>query len=383
MKYSGKDVEITSDFECGNGEDIKYIGFNHFSMRARKDWGSGDFYNTMSWYFCIRIKNKLGVNRLLRLDVHGIDKLDGDEAYVWMKKRDKWSRVPNEVSSASCGEWNLTLSIDLKPYQTVYVSNSFWYPPSKMTKWLNRISNEKADLCKLSSIGKTAQGRPINVLTIFNRSNVYIGRIVVAASPQPSEFGAWACHGLIEYLLSDDSFARYVRRKWIIDVIPQTNPDGEALGTVMVNSLGENPLFEFDRIASGDTGSVEATSLWNWIAEHRPNIYIEYHSYYQPNRPSFRPYLFAPELHDSEIRRKIQKSVNKNLMSISSGPPMIVDVGDKRFSRSLPYQLIQKFGVISYFYKLHTRESLESNLKQAVKVFKTIVHTYENVSRAI
>ncbi|HID94789.1 MAG TPA: hypothetical protein EYP53_01855 [Candidatus Latescibacteria bacterium] len=162
-----------------------------------------------------------------------------------------------------------------------------------------------------------------------------------------------------------------------MDVIPQTNPDGEALGTVMVNALGENPLFEFEQIAHGGTGSAEAMSLWNWMERHLPLACLEYHSYYQVDRPSFRPYLFSTELHRSEGRKTMAEEVAKRLLDISTGPPMIVEVGDERFSRCFPYQLIEHFDTISHFYKLHTRESLEDNLKQTVRVFKTIVEVCE------
>ncbi|RKY71212.1 MAG: hypothetical protein DRQ24_07855 [Candidatus Latescibacterota bacterium] len=374
-RYIDEETEITSEFECGNGEHIRRIGGDHFTVDARRDWGTGDPYNMMSWYFCVKVRNKSSKTKSLKIDVRVIDHPCFKEAYVWAKRGNAWERVLTEVVPTD-GDWVFRTMVQLTSGETVYLSNSFWYPPSEMRVWLGDIAERYPQFCTLDCIGQTAQGRPISVLTISDSGACgEKKRILVAASPQGSEMGAWACRYLIEVLLGDDPFAEEVRKRWLVDVIPQTNPDGEALGTVMVNALGENPLFEFEQIAHGGTGSAEAMSLWNWVERHLPVAYLEYHSYYQANRPSFRPYLFSPELHRSEGCRAMAEEVGRRLLDISTGPPMIVEVGDERFSKCLPYQLIEHFDTIAHFYKLHTRESMEDNLKQAVLVFKTVVES--------
>lgn len=373
-------TEITSDFECGNGEHIRKIGEDHFTLNARKDWGSGDPLNMTSWYFCVRIANKSDRARTLKLDVQNINHHGHNQAYVWAKRGDSWDRVPAEVLPDPDDDWAFRAMVKLDAGETIYLSNSFWYPPSEMATWLSEISAKRPDLCKLDYIGQTAQGRPISALTISDSASTENKkRLLVAASPQASEIGAWACHHLIEFLLGDDPFAGDVRKNWVVDVIPQTNPDGEALGSVMVNSLGENPLFEFKRIAGGGAGSAESVSLWNWAKRHPPMVYLEYHSYYQANRPFFRPYLFSSELHRSGERKALAKLMAERLLAVSTGPPMIVEVGDQRFSNCFPYQLIERFDTLAHFYKLHFRESLVHNLNQAIRVFKTVVEVCEGI----
>jgi len=376
--YSDEETEITSDFECGNGEHVRRIGEDHFAVDARRDWGTGDPYSMMSWVFCVKIANRSNGARTLKLDVRNINHAGHNEAYVWAKRGDIWDRVPAEVLSTSDDDWAFRATAQIDAGETVYLSNSFWYPPSEMVTWLTDIAEKHPDLCTLGRIGHTAQGRPISVLMISDSAPAEEKeRILVAASPQGSEIGAWACRRLIEFLLSDDPFAESVRKNWVVDVIPQTNPDGEALGTVMVNANGENPLFEFKQIANGGTGSAEAVSLWNWASSHPPMVYLESHCYYQANSPAFRPYLFSPKLHRSEGRRAMAEEVAKRLLEISTGPPMTVEVDDERFSKCFPYQLIEHFDTIAHFYKLHMRERLEDNLKQAVRVFKTVVEVCE------
>jgi hypothetical protein len=373
-RYVDDETEITSDFECGNGEHIRRIGEDHFAVNARRDWGTGDPYSMMSWFFCVKVTNRSNGRRTLKLDVRHISHPGHDEAYVWAKRGDIWDRVPAEVLPGSDDNWSFRATVQMDAGETAYLSNGFWHPPSEMTAWLTDTAKKHPNLCTLGRIGQTAQGRPISVLTISDSTpSEEKKRILVAASPQGSEIGAWACRRLIEFLLSDDPFAEAVRKKWLVDIIPQSNPDGEALGTVMVNAEGENPLFEFKQIADGGTGSAEAVSLWNWAKSHLPAIYLEYHCYYQANRPSFRPYLFSSDLHRSEGRKTMAEEVAKRLLKISTGPPMTVEAGDERFSNCFPYQLIEHFDTIAHFYKLHMRESLEENVRQAVRVFKTVV----------
>lgn len=56
-------------------------------------------------------------------------------------------------------------------------------------------------------------------------------------------------------------------------------------------------------------------------------------------------------------------------------------VGNQPFSRTLSYPLIHRFNVIAHIHKLHNiKQSLECNLEQAEKVFKTLIDTYEKVA---
>ena len=378
--YRDEDTEISSDFECGNGEHIHRIGEDHFSLNVHRDWGAGDPYSMMSWVFCMKIVNRSNGARTLKLDVRNINHSGHDEAYVWAKRGDTWERAGAEVLPGSDDDWSFRATVRMDAEETVYLSNGYWYPPSEMAAWLTDVAERYPDLCTLRHIGRTSQARPISVLTIFDpEPSEKKERILIAASPQGSEIGAWACRRLIEFLLGDDPFAEAVRKKWAVDVIPQTNPDGEALGTVMVNALGENPLFEFKQVADGGAGCAEAVSLWNWAKSYPPAIYLEYHCYYQANRPSFRPYLFSSDLHRSEGRKALAEEVAKRLLEISTGPPAMVEVGDAQFSKCFPYQLIEHFDTIAHFYKLHMRESLEDNLNQAVRVFRTVVEVCEGI----
>jgi len=211
-QYIDKETQITSEFECGNGEHIRRIGPDHFAVDARRDWGTGDPYNMMSWYFCVKVRNRSNRARALKFDVQAINHSGHNEAYVWAKRGDIWDRVPAEVLPTE-DDWAFRAMVQVDAKETVYLSNSFWYPPSEMVKWLTDIAEKHSDLCTLGRIGQTAQGRPIPVLTISDSgASGDKKRILVTASPQGSEIGAWACRYVIELLLGDDPFAVEVKK---------------------------------------------------------------------------------------------------------------------------------------------------------------------------
>ena len=231
-RYVAEETEITSDFECGNGEHIRRVSEDHYTVDTRRDCGVGDSYSTMSWVFRVKITNRSNRARTLKLDVRSITHSGHDEAYVWAKRGDTWDRVPAEVLPRANDDWIFRATVRTDAGETLYLSNSYWHTPSEMTAFVTEISEKHAGLCTLSRIGETAQARPISALTISDpESSGKKERILIAASPQGSEIGAWACRHLIEFLLSADPFAEAARRRWTVDVIPQANPDGEALGT--------------------------------------------------------------------------------------------------------------------------------------------------------
>lgn len=150
----------------------------------------------------------------------------------------------------------------------------------------------------------------------------------------------------------------------------------------MVNALGQNPLFEFEELSAGREVSLEAEAVWSWIKRTEPSLYLEYHSYFQDNRPSFRPYLFSSEHYTDPQKRVLGERIDQALLRISTGAPMRVGVGHERFRKCLAYQLIKHFDIPSYFYKLHSRETLGRNIEQAVKVLRAVINIYGGRNRS-
>jgi hypothetical protein len=223
----------------------------------------------------------------------------------------------------------------------------------------------------------------MGVLTIGRPDCKSNRKLIIAGSPQPSEIGPWACRGIIELLLDEqNALARRILNQWTVDIIPHTNPDGAAHGTVMLNGAGLNPLFDFSEPAQRFQ-TPEAAHLWQWVTERAPEVYLEFHSYFQSNRRfNARPYVFDPALYPGLERRKLAAKVSDRLQAVSDGGAICIPAGHEQFSRSLPYRLIERQGIISHLYKLHMRNSLEDNTAQACRVLQAVVETVDSNTKA-
>ena len=372
-------VEVTSDFECGNGRNIRLAGEDHFAVEAAADQGAGHKYATQGWYFCVRAGNRSPARRMITVDCIVTDYPKLDEAYVYARRGESWQRAAAEILPGPDQRAIIRATADLAAGETVYLSNSYWYPPSQMRNDLAAAAERGGETCRVSSLGRTARGREIPVLTMAPACGQAARSMVVAGTPQSAEMGPWACRAVIEFLLdSDDPAARRVRDRWRVDVIPHTNPDGSAEGNVMVNSLGQLPVFEAGRAARGDGGSAEINLLWRLVSERRPDAYLEYHSYFQSNRRfAGRPYVVDPALHADAGRRELAARARQALVAVSDGPEYFVPIGDPQFGETIIYPLIERCGVIAHIYKLHMSQTLESNMAQAVRVFKAMVEALD------
>jgi len=377
-------VKLTTAFECGNGVDLHRIGHNYYSFNAVPEAGTDHPFAGKSCYFCLGMLNKTESPLDLLVDVRRFTHDIEHTRHIILRTSDIWTRVPQEWITLATDEKTVRFCLVLPPRNSmnssgVFASNCFWHSYTTMTKWLQKIVRENPSRIRLRSLGKTHQGRDVLCVTVTDQrsSSDRKRRFLVCSTLQPSEIGGWASRAIIEFLLSDSKVARDILDRWIIDIVPQPNPDGVVLGTGMVNSLGSNPMFEFRKAADGESCSKEARMLWRLAEETKPLLYLELHSYYQDNRASYGPYIFPSELYEDEERARLGKKVDSALISISPGEILHVPVGTNNFGQCLPYLIREHFNTISYFYKLHSREGLADNLNQAVRVFQTMLRAVD------
>lgn len=95
---------------------------------------------------------------------------------------------------------------------------------------------------RVHSIGKSVQGRSMNVVTIGDAADTSKRVIWVTARQHPGETMAeWFVEGFLGKLLDeDDEVARAVREACVLHVVPNMNPDGSTLGNLRANAAGMN-----------------------------------------------------------------------------------------------------------------------------------------------
>ena len=65
--------------------------------------------------------------------------------------------------------------------------------------------------------------------------------IILTARVHPGESNAsWVMQGVIEFLVSDDDKAQYLRDTYVFKIIPMLNPDGVIVGNYRCSLVGQD-----------------------------------------------------------------------------------------------------------------------------------------------
>lgn len=145
-------------------------------------------------------------------------------------------------------------------------TTSLRYKIAKELNWGYGYSNllkdidvwKKSSYVTVEEIGKSVQNRAIYMLTITaSGKQESRKRIWIHARTHPSEVeGTYVTNGIIDYLLSNNTFAKTLRDSCIFNIVPMINPDGVELKKARENANG-----------------IDIESNWNTFP-HQPEVNI-------------------------------------------------------------------------------------------------------------
>ncbi|GAH85537.1 unnamed protein product, partial [marine sediment metagenome] len=171
------------------------------------------------------------------------------------------------------------ISLSIGPGETIYLSNMMPFPYSELSSWLEALAKKEKEFTQLYTEGKSSQGRDIYRFRITNPKipEKEKSKILVISGEHGIEApGLWAVRGIIEYLLTSISCAGHIRDKYIIDIFPQINPDGNVGGKDQKNGAGVDIFRDFSGVSSGKLPeSKEGRLLWAWIEDNPPDICLD------------------------------------------------------------------------------------------------------------
>lgn len=235
-------------------------------------------------------------------------------------------RIPNgNPSRSGSGPWTWTFTIDVPPGVTLLkVAKYFPYTLPMLEEfraWYNDPQFER--FIEEEQVSTSQQGRPIWMITLTdewvpmtNKKRVWIQTAV-----HPSENTAYFnTEGVVQFLLSDDLYARAILRRVVLNIVPMANPDGVALGNYRTTSQSVNlenewyapynstvpetlgmrqQIEEFMGTASAP-GSNPILLLLNLHSTHGsvyPFHYVHQGTWFKPGDPGAKPSVNALELH--------------------------------------------------------------------------------------
>ncbi len=223
-------MNITSNFDSGNIEIVS-INNNVIDLKIPKDTHS-DFFQ---WFHFRLIDAKYKACTINILNAGESTFPDGWENYHVCTSYDKidWFRTPTTYKDG-------VLSFEINPeHNSVYFA---YFAPYSYDRHQTLVHETQLhELCELEVIGKTVQGKDIDLLKIGTPSAEKKNIWVIARQHPGESMAEWFIEGLVDRLLDeDDSVSLKLLEKACFHVIPNMNIDGSIAGNLRANCAGAN-----------------------------------------------------------------------------------------------------------------------------------------------
>ena len=194
-----------------------------------------------------------------------------------------WTDVPTDFITGNRLKFQVYMKSD-----KLYVASVEPYRLSDLEKLKAEISRNP--LIEISTIGKTVEGRPLEIIRVGNSDAPY--RIFIRARAHSWEPGGnWVLQGLIRSLLQKDG-SSYLK-KYCLYIMPMANKDGVAHGRTRFNSLGKDLNRNWDQLADSNYAP-ENYALEAWLKgmiskRKKPDLAIDLHNDSDGNLHISRP----------------------------------------------------------------------------------------------
>jgi hypothetical protein len=378
--YEDDSVLIATDFEGGNGHEIRKLGENFYAMRPEPDPGEHRFKG-VGYYACFGVRSKLDKARAVRVrlqaKVHSHESWL-DHRHMIVRRAGRWSQLdPRAIRPVENTTDTLEVDLELpgagEKESTLFVSNFHWWPNSERVQYMKSLRN-----VRLREIGRSYENRPIYAVEL-GREDLEAPCILQSQTMQPSEvMASHAIRGMIDFLLSDDPEARRICETFRLCFIPVTNPDGSARGHCVADAQGRFPTFETNLAAEGDPqATAENLAFWRYVSENRPWLFWEWHSNNWFRRPGHVLIRCRSNLTEDRLLRSMWDEIDERLLTLpDTFHEEFVSHTESPYQPTPEFQVAVHLGSISSVIKQHERFSLETSRDHAVACLKTAAAVY-------
>ena len=375
--YEDDEILIATDFEGGNGTNIRRFGTDDFGLVLEPDPGDHRFAG-VGYYVCFGVANKRSSPRTIRVRlrtrVHFGESWH-DHRHMVVRQAGAWRQLDPAAIGTNREDLEVTIRLggSGRPDATLFVSNFHWWPGSERDAWLATATGGR-----VREIGTSHEGRAIRALEI-GLTEPDAPTIVLAQTTQPSEMmAAHACWFIAEELLGDDPAAAEVRERYRVCVVLNTNPDGTARGHSVADARGNFPYFEADLAAQGKPdATAENRALWHYLLEQRPWLFWEWHSNNWCRRPGHVLLRYRSSLADDPAVRSLWDAVEQRLLLLpNTFHESFCSHDEGPYQPSMGFQAVTRLGAISCMIKQHEKYDLDESRAHAVACLHAATSTW-------
>jgi hypothetical protein len=165
------------------------------------------------------------------------------------------------------------------PGPRLFVARVEPYRLSDLDAFLAKI--QKHGIVKLTVIGKTVEGRNVEIVRVGDPEAAF--RVFLRARAHPWESGGnWVIQGLVTRLLTGGNDAKAILKRYCVYVLPMANKDGVAHGWTRFNARGDDLNRNWDLPADALLAP-ENHALEDWLKQmietgRRPHLALELHN---------------------------------------------------------------------------------------------------------
>lgn len=385
-------MQVTSDFECGNGKNIGQLAPGHF--RVDEEGEKAPYCK----YFCVRIDGD-DKPQEVRLDIYP-DPNMGEEGRagmighypspLWISEdgMSHWSHITGRWPGADeFSEEKISTRLVVPAKASVFVASNVAFPYSKLQQWAATLARGDA---KADSLGKSFEGREIPRLHLpcrgLSRPKL---RVFAYSGEHPSEHcGPLAVCGIADFLASKHPEAMCLRQFCNVWVVPMINVDGNVRGRNGWTMENVNPFSDYVGAAEGQMPkAVEDRLLWQRLSQElRPHLLFNFHGYMGTRRFADPPYdgcyaLAKPnEVYADPSKVKLYEAVRDTLFWDTPGLTARATPGTLG-PESLCYQLAKACGTLVPFYEInHSFPAIQGAKRRGADVFRAVMRTVERLS---
>ncbi|MFD0796838.1 M14 family metallopeptidase [Maribacter chungangensis] len=169
----------------------------------------------------------------------------------------------------------IKMTLDIGP-EVLWVSGQELETSTRVSSWADTLSANT--FVQKTNIGKSEQGRDLNMLTIGDPASKNM-LIVISRQHPPEVTGYLAMKAFVENLSSDTKLARKFRKKFTVYVVPLMNPDGVDNGHWRHNAGGIDLNRDWANFNQPETRAVKSF-MESKIKDTKGKFYfgIDFHS---------------------------------------------------------------------------------------------------------
>lgn len=296
-------IRLSADFERGCLGNYEEISPGHFRIHS-KHWHKRDSIGDQYYWFYFRADHVKGKKLTVELtDLVGVYRGNPHIVYtdytepVYSYDQAAWERITDVGYDSTQHIFTFSGQFEREP---VWIAFGHPYTVTRLQELINKMSG--VPCASVITLAKTAENRSISMFHMTDRSIPDTGKktiLIMAAQHAGEDAGAFMAEGLVNFLSSDSSDAKEIRKSFDYYVIPLMNPDGFYHGITRYNTNMEdlNNIWNSDSLSQP-----EVTGVKNWIdsmmqAGRKIDLFIDLHNHTQFYR--YHVYIFQDNSLDS------------------------------------------------------------------------------------